>query len=688
MILESQVARPKAVRSQIQPEPERRLQRKCACRGTVGPTGECEECRKKREEGTLQGELAQPAPLNHQHSDVPPILDEVLRSPGERLDAGTRTAMEGHFGHDFSRVRIHHDESAAQFLCDANAVALTHGMHLLFAPELYQPQTLGGLELIGHELAHVVQQSKTGPRRAPIELEAAARRAPLEPHSHPARHQSLGATDGAMVQRQVRPYTGAEGDSLLAEIESAHMNMLTSNQLLSYVYRLHRLLESPIYRGVSSSQRARVDGAIRRLAHEAADRPYREAQNREWLRHQPQVSASRPGEGNPYRSPQQQVEFIRAATALGPFGSLTFAAGMCTGRDPEDALARAQGVDALTTIALAGAGARRSMRGRPAAPAAAAVQSATPQPLLSAATSESDIGIRPTQPATEAEALTLLPHQVPGPQSREPLNRPAQIPRGYHLPEQPAPTPRSPVQQPRHVESPSEAPAERGPGNRPAMPPPPPTVQLTEPQATVPEPTATLPSEEASRTDRPRDHRAGSARPAPRTGQGREEFPDEPTRPRGVHRTREINIREGAAYIRQRDIRFYHASNRAIVRLLEILRDRGTGWGSAAGAFYVTTNSRAPWLSGTGPDLTRTREIFAANRIPWDAEVQALAQQRVLFEVDLTRLPSARGAGDVISDFSSVGPGRSVAEDFHIIDLTGSPLGAMTEIDGATEGGE
>jgi len=155
-----------------------------------------------------------------------------------------------------------------------------------------------------------------------------------------------------------------------------------------------------------------------------------------------------------------------------------------------------------------------------------------------------------------------------------------------------------------------------------------------------------------------------------------------------VHRTREINIREGAAYIRQRDIRFYHASNRAIVRLLEILRDRGTGWGSAAGAFYVTTNSRAPWLSGTGPDLTRTREIFAANRIPWDAEVQALAQQRVLFEVDLTRLPSARGAGDVISDFSSVGPGRSVAEDFHIIDLTGSPLGAMTEIDGATEGGE
>src|SRR6266481_6002155 len=97
------------------------LQRKCACGGTPGPTGECEGCRRKR----LQREAAQPSTLNRQHSEVPPIVHEVLRSPGQPLDAATRAFMEPRFGHDFSRVRVHTDAKAAASARAVNALAYT-----------------------------------------------------------------------------------------------------------------------------------------------------------------------------------------------------------------------------------------------------------------------------------------------------------------------------------------------------------------------------------------------------------------------------------------------------------------------------------------------------------------------------------------------------------------------------------
>src|SRR5437870_4678698 len=76
------------------------LQRKCACGGTRGPTGECEDCRKKK----LQRKATQPSTLDSQPSEVPPIVHDVLRSPGQPLDEETRAFMEPRFGYDFSQV--------------------------------------------------------------------------------------------------------------------------------------------------------------------------------------------------------------------------------------------------------------------------------------------------------------------------------------------------------------------------------------------------------------------------------------------------------------------------------------------------------------------------------------------------------------------------------------------------------
>ena len=70
------------------------------------------------------------------------------------------------FVHDFSRVRIHTDQRATQSAKAVNAKAYTVGNNIVFGESYYSPNTTGGNRLIAHELAHVFQQSVTGPRLA------------------------------------------------------------------------------------------------------------------------------------------------------------------------------------------------------------------------------------------------------------------------------------------------------------------------------------------------------------------------------------------------------------------------------------------------------------------------------------------------------------------------------------------
>lgn len=136
------------------PAQNRVLQRKCACGGTPGPTGECEACRQKREAAELRRATSHTAVVN----TVPPIIDEVLRSPGQPLDDVTRAFMEPRFGHDFSRVRVHTDAKAAESARAVNALAYTVGQDVVFGMGQYVPGTGMGQRLLAHELTHVVQQ--------------------------------------------------------------------------------------------------------------------------------------------------------------------------------------------------------------------------------------------------------------------------------------------------------------------------------------------------------------------------------------------------------------------------------------------------------------------------------------------------------------------------------------------------
>lgn len=101
---------------------------------------------------------------------VPPIVYDVIRSPGQPLDGAARADMERHFAHDFSGVRVHTDARATASAEAIGAVAYAAGHHLVFAAGKYGSGTSGGRLLLAHELAHVVQQSDSKADSGRLEL--------------------------------------------------------------------------------------------------------------------------------------------------------------------------------------------------------------------------------------------------------------------------------------------------------------------------------------------------------------------------------------------------------------------------------------------------------------------------------------------------------------------------------------
>jgi hypothetical protein len=84
------------------------------------------------------------------------LADVSLPAPGSGnpMPREVQTKMENAFGTDFSMVRIHEGPHATT----VGAQAFTQGNDIHFAPGQYDPVSEKGQELVGHELAHVVQQ--------------------------------------------------------------------------------------------------------------------------------------------------------------------------------------------------------------------------------------------------------------------------------------------------------------------------------------------------------------------------------------------------------------------------------------------------------------------------------------------------------------------------------------------------
>jgi hypothetical protein len=176
-----------------------RLQRACKC--GAASTGACQDCQDKR----LQPRLAIGPADDPYEREADRVADAVLRAPagsgavagtvsplvqrsgesgagqaapravhqviartGQPLDAATRARLEPRFGHDFSRVRVHHDAAAAASAQAIRAHAYTVGEHVVFGAGRYAPHDAAGQRLLAHELTHVLQQQAGVVRRDSI----------------------------------------------------------------------------------------------------------------------------------------------------------------------------------------------------------------------------------------------------------------------------------------------------------------------------------------------------------------------------------------------------------------------------------------------------------------------------------------------------------------------------------------
>ena len=81
--------------------------------------------------------------------------------PGRKRIEGMPEALQEHleatFGQDFSEIKVHANSAQAS---KAGALAFARGKEVHFAPGQFQPDTPQGRQLIGHEFAHLVQQSQ------------------------------------------------------------------------------------------------------------------------------------------------------------------------------------------------------------------------------------------------------------------------------------------------------------------------------------------------------------------------------------------------------------------------------------------------------------------------------------------------------------------------------------------------
>jgi Domain of unknown function (DUF4157) len=76
------------------------------------------------------------------------------KSGGQPIPDQVRAKMEAAFSTDFSDVRIHVGQEASSI----GALAYTWGTNIHFAPGQYNPHSIQGQKILGHELWHVVQQ--------------------------------------------------------------------------------------------------------------------------------------------------------------------------------------------------------------------------------------------------------------------------------------------------------------------------------------------------------------------------------------------------------------------------------------------------------------------------------------------------------------------------------------------------
>lgn len=160
------------------------LRRQCACGQHSPGGGECRSCADRRQ-------MASRMPAGPGGEGLaPPIVHDALHLPGQALDQATRQLLEPRFGRDFSGVRVHAGERAAEAARAVNARAFTVGQSIVLG-QGHSVASPNGLRLVAHELAHTIQQERaaTPSPEEPIEVGRG---------DHPTEHEAEELSQAAL----------------------------------------------------------------------------------------------------------------------------------------------------------------------------------------------------------------------------------------------------------------------------------------------------------------------------------------------------------------------------------------------------------------------------------------------------------------------------------------------------------
>jgi hypothetical protein len=122
----------------------------------------CDECEKeeKAQRSTLSPFIQTKANDDGGYTDDA-ISSKIqsTRGGGQALPETTKTFMQRRFGADFSNIKIHTGNYAADLSTQLNAQAFTVGNDIYFNSGKFSPSTSQGKKLIAHELTHTIQQN-------------------------------------------------------------------------------------------------------------------------------------------------------------------------------------------------------------------------------------------------------------------------------------------------------------------------------------------------------------------------------------------------------------------------------------------------------------------------------------------------------------------------------------------------
>ena len=168
---------------------------------------ELESCRICRSTDAAPSEASELA-TSHRRDGKPQSL---------ALDSGLRSELEPLFKFDFRNVRIHNDNRGDAVAKKYGARAVTHGPDIYFAAGQYNPNARTGRYLIGHELAHVVQQNPavgSPSSRNPIERASAAEQEAHAAGMAVAVGRPAAIANVTPVAPALAPFTPYPGDAI------------------------------------------------------------------------------------------------------------------------------------------------------------------------------------------------------------------------------------------------------------------------------------------------------------------------------------------------------------------------------------------------------------------------------------------------------------------------------------------